>query len=129
MKKKTLHYKDFTETREDSGLFSRGKISATPLEAVNAWIAEQGENVSVISIESPVDITAGGGGNARSVDIIRVWYFEHLAPVFGAVFECVDTNGVIGTTAVPVKRIEHQDDGSITVVIDYWPPVSPIARA
>lgn len=37
-----------------------------------------------------------------------------------AIFETRD--GVVtGTTDVKVKRVEWQDDGSLTVVIDYWP--------
>ena len=35
-------------------------------------------------------------------------------------FEAVSDNIVCSTTA-SIKRIEHQDDGSIEVVIDHWP--------
>lgn len=39
-------------------------------------------------------------------------------------FECVE-NGVTGTTSAPVKRVEGEDDGTLTVVLDYWPPPAP----
>jgi hypothetical protein len=42
------------------------------------------------------------------------------APVLHAKFETTD--GVVtGTTAAPMKRIEANEDGSFTVVIDHWP--------
>jgi hypothetical protein len=45
---------------------------------------------------------------------------EEAMPVITARFH-VEHNGVIGSTDAPVKRIEKNDDGSFTVVIDYWP--------
>ena len=30
-------------------------------------------------------------------------------------------NGITGITLAPIKRVEQQDDGSVTVVIDGWP--------
>ena len=39
-------------------------------------------------------------------------------------FECVE-NGVTGTTSAPVKRVEWEDDGTLTAVLDYWPPPAP----
>lgn len=61
--------------------------------------------------------------------------FERIAldrPAIHAVFETVDPRpfGATGTTEAPIKRIEANDDGSFTVVIDHWPtpdrpPVSP----
>src|SRR5690606_5098615 len=49
------------------------------------------------------------------------------APVkVNAIFETQDGE-VIGTTDAKVKRVEWQDDGSITVVVDYWPqPAEPV---
>ena len=42
-----------------------------------------------------------------------------------AIFETQDDE-VIGTTDAKVKRVEVQDDGALTVVIDHWPkPVEP----
>jgi len=42
-----------------------------------------------------------------------------------AIFETQDGE-VIGTTDAKVERVEWQDDGSLTVVIDYWPqPAEP----
>lgn len=41
-------------------------------------------------------------------------------PVINAMFETSE-NGITGTRFVDVKRVEHEDDGSLTVVIDYWP--------
>jgi len=32
-----------------------------------------------------------------------------------------ENNGIVGTTAARIQAIQHQDDGSITVVIDHWP--------
>lgn len=44
-----------------------------------------------------------------------------------AIFEVV-SDGIIGTTLAKVKRVEQQDDGSLTVVIDHWPnPPQPSA--
>jgi len=43
-----------------------------------------------------------------------------------AIFEA-ENGEVIGTTDAKVKRVEWQDDGSLTVVIDYWPqPSEPV---
>lgn len=42
------------------------------------------------------------------------------APVINALFETT-TGGWTGTANAPIKRIERQDDGSFTVVIDHWP--------
>lgn len=49
-------------------------------------------------------------------------------PAVNAVFE-TSTHEVAGTTAASVKRVERQDDGSLTVVIDHWPstPATPVA--
>ena len=41
-------------------------------------------------------------------------------PKINATFECTDGK-ITGTMSAPVKRIELQDDGSFTVVIDYCP--------
>lgn len=44
-------------------------------------------------------------------------------PKINAVFETVDPRplGATGTRTARVKRVEQQDDGSFTVVIDHWP--------
>lgn len=42
-------------------------------------------------------------------------------PEVNAVFEYAMASGVTATMSADVKRVEHQDDGSLTVVIDYWP--------
>lgn len=55
---------------------------------------------------------------------------ESAEPVIRAAFETVDPRpfGATGTTAAKVKRVESNDDGSFTVVIDHWPqPVEPVA--
>lgn len=50
-----------------------------------------------------------------------------VAPTVGAKFEiCLPSGidkhpGLVGVRTVNVKRIEREDDDSITVVIDYWP--------
>ena len=49
-------------------------------------------------------------------------------PVVQAKFETV-ADGIIGTRSVDVKRVEREDDDSLTVVIDYWPTPSPEATA
>lgn len=41
-------------------------------------------------------------------------------PSINAQFEVVE-GGITGSTDAPVKRVELQDDGSYTVIIDYWP--------
>ena len=53
--------------------------------------------------------------NAR--EVLRASLQE---PVITAQFETV-SNGLTGSTDAPIKRIEHQDDGTYTVVIDHWP--------
>lgn len=47
-------------------------------------------------------------------------YSAEATLTIGAVFETV-ADGLTGITAAKVKRIERQDDGTFTVVIDYWP--------
>lgn len=42
--------------------------------------------------------------------------------VIHAKFE-TEGGGAVGSTDAPVKRTEHNDDGSFTVVIDHWPVV------
>ena len=37
--------------------------------------------------------------------------------------------GITGTTSAQVKRVEHNDDGSLTVVIDHWPAPQPAAAS
>ena len=44
----------------------------------------------------------------------------NLVPSINAIFETVG-HGVTGLTDAKVKRVERQDDGSLTVVIDSWP--------
>lgn len=41
-------------------------------------------------------------------------------PAINARFETSE-NGITGIRFVDVKRVEYEDDGSLTVVIDYWP--------
>lgn len=50
----------------------------------------------------------------------RVIALERAEPIINAVFEC-EADDLTGTAPAKVKRIEHQDDGSYTVVIDHWP--------
>lgn len=47
---------------------------------------------------------------------------------FNAVFE-VECDGLTGSTSVPVKRVHREDDGAMTVVLEYWPeqPSTPAA--
>jgi hypothetical protein len=49
------------------------------------------------------------------------------APAINAVFETVD-GGITGLKGATVKRVEKQDDGSVTVVIDHWPQPAPVAQ-
>lgn len=39
-----------------------------------------------------------------------------------AEFRCEDEHGVVGTTSIPVHSVRWNDDDSITVTLDYWPP-------
>lgn len=48
-------------------------------------------------------------------------------PAISAKFEIVG-DGLTGTTGVPVKRVERENDGSLTVVLDYWPKNVPAGR-
>lgn len=41
-------------------------------------------------------------------------------PVIQASFEYEDA-AIVGKTSAPIKRIDKEDDGSLTVVIDHWP--------
>jgi len=43
-----------------------------------------------------------------------------VPPTIRAVFEC-ESEGVVGMQSASVKRVDRHDDGSFTVVIDYWP--------
>lgn len=45
-------------------------------------------------------------------------------PEITATFEC-ESNGVTGSTAAPIKRVELHDDGSFEVILDCWPTSSP----
>lgn len=42
-------------------------------------------------------------------------------PEVGVMFETTYLSGFTGTTSATVKRVEAQDDGSFTAVIDHWP--------
>lgn len=44
-------------------------------------------------------------------------------PVINAQFE-TEFDNIKGSTTAPIKRVEMEDDGSFTVVIDYWPAQS-----
>lgn len=44
----------------------------------------------------------------------------HITLTINAIFETSDGK-LTGHTNAPIKRIEQQDDGSFTVVIDHWP--------
>lgn len=48
-------------------------------------------------------------------------------PRINAMFE-TRSDCAVGTTSVPVNRVELQDDGSFTAVLDYWPPVESQKR-
>ena len=50
-------------------------------------------------------------------------YQKAELPVIHATFEISDNN-VTGSTNASVKRVEANDDGSFTVVIDHWPDTS-----
>lgn len=55
-------------------------------------------------------------------------YMKGGEPVkVNAIFETQDGE-VIGTTNAKVKRVEWQDDGSLTVVIDHWPQSAELMR-
>lgn len=51
-----------------------------------------------------------------------------VLPVVNAQFEVV-YGGITGITEAPVKRVEVEDDGSLTVVIDHWPEWSGLSKA
>lgn len=66
---------------------------------------------------------AAGLVSKESITVIDTEWLEQPAPVQPNItvdFEYVG-EGVIGSQRVPVKRIENQDDGSFTVILDYWP--------
>lgn len=48
-------------------------------------------------------------------------------PKINAEFETV-SNGWVGSTEAKIKRVEVQDDGVLTIVIDHW-PAAPVAQA
>ena len=45
---------------------------------------------------------------------------DNQLPEIAAQFE-TDNGYCVGRTDAPVKRVEHQDDGSLTVIINHWP--------
>lgn len=54
---------------------------------------------------------------------------KDYVPKINAKFEtisesCGDIPGLIGQTEAKIKRIEREDDGSVTVVLDHWPNAS-----
>ena len=55
---------------------------------------------------------------------------ERKPTTVNARFETTADN-ITGTQSVPVKRVEMEDDGSYTVVIDYWPgdPLPDFSKA
>jgi hypothetical protein len=63
--------------------------------------------------------------SAQSIASLRVALVEPVQEPFviHAMFETVASHpyGATGTTSAPVKRVEHNDDGSLTVVINHWP--------
>lgn len=75
------------------------------MEAENEWLWER-----VDELDKALDELADDDEPAGEI-------------VIDAEFEYED-GIVIGTTSAPVKRVEQQDDGTFTVVIDYWPPTA-----
>lgn len=65
---------------------------------------------------APVDTAPSPAPEARQV------------PVITAMFEVITETGITGITNAPVKRVEVQDDGSYTVIIDYWPSKQTISE-
>lgn len=66
-----------------------------------------------------------------SIKELRQWINKSTSPVadivMNAVFETPSTDEAmepIGRQAVPVKRLEIEDDESMTVVLDYWPSLT-----
>ena len=95
--------------------------------------APNAEPVGYIMPTALKQLKAGGhavvGGVSQGFDIPIYTTPQPAAPVkVNAIFETQDDE-VIGTTDAKVKRVEWQDDGSLTVVIDYWPqPAEPVKR-
>ena len=58
----------------------------------------------------------------KTIDVLKRLDKDDSHPEISvnAQFECVD-NGITGSMTAPVKRVEYQDDGSITAIIDHWP--------
>lgn len=54
------------------------------------------------------------------LEVMKLRKLVKITPVVNVMCETVDT-GVTGTTRLDVKRVELQDDGSFTAVVDHWP--------
>jgi hypothetical protein len=76
------------------------------------------------------DVIAYLKGDAPLIDLFRApepdGISARLLPVIHAEFE-TSGGGLTGKQAAKVKRVEHQDDGSLTVVIDHWPNVASLS--
>lgn len=97
-------------------------------EIKQAWA--RGEPVGYIMPTALKQLKAGGhavvGGVSQGFDVPIYTTPQPAEPVkVNAIFE-TQAGEAIGTTEARVKRVEWQDDGSLTVVIDYWPqPAEP----
>jgi hypothetical protein len=65
----------------------------------------------------------------RCYQAINLLHFVRTTPAASQQYSVMfETSGdmVTGSMDLPVKRVEQQDDGTITIVLDYWPetPVS-----
>ena len=107
--------------------------------AFSAWLTTRDQDVTIGSTQDAAPIAnlvslfvdSQGWDQPRSdyTDYLRAYPKEAPQPAepvkVNAIFE-TEIGEIVGTTDAKVKRVEWQDDGSLTVVIDYWPhPAAP----
>lgn len=101
--------------REEKGRGGWQDMSVTELSVMLREHVEKGDPVDVANLAMMLHQNGQGITPAEPVKV-------------NAIFETQDGE-VIGKTDAKVKRVECQDDGSLTVVIDYWPqPTEPVKR-
>lgn len=69
-----------------------------------------------------------GPNEQAAIDFALASLVQHSAPRIRAMFECIGSR-VVGSTEAPIKRVDHEDDDSFTVVIDHWPDMGPATAA
>ena len=80
------------------------KMSIPTLDRIVAFVTGRANEIKAAIVSQP----------AQKVEA------RNTAPTLNIMCETT-SNGIVGTTYLPVIRVEAQDDGSFTAVTDYWP--------